>query len=431
MNREMTFERFRLVWRSCPLFYICICACVCVLTAGACHSEDGPGLEGKELRHTVIFYMAGENSLSEFVASDSAEVVNAAASLPADVRLVLFIDDTKSSRICVKTKDEEMTVVKTYENNVCSTDSASMLHVLRDIVLTYPAKSYGLVCWSHATGWLFTDSKSATSASAAPAVSADRRDVKRRSFGIDNGLRQPYNDNGKSLNIPTMAGLMAQLPHFEYVMFDACFMQCVEVAYELRNVCNWVISSPAEIPADGAPYESVLPLLCADPFQADAVVDAYHRYYDSGPGYLTYYGVELSAVATAGMEQLASATRQCVQHIWGGRKEAVTSGVQYYTTYSRYPSFFDMESLFHKNLPEADYERWCEALAVAVPYVRLSDRWTTAYIWANNHTYPLFDREHCTALSIYAPTEANEEGWNADYRRLQWYHAAGLDQTGW
>ena len=387
-------------------------------------------MEGKELRHTVIFYIAGENSLSQFVATDSAEIARAADALGDDVRVVMFIDDAKSSRLCVKTKNEQMTTVRRYYENVWSTDSASMLHVLQDIVLAYPSKSYGLVCWSHATGWLFSDSVSEQSAVKASDGNVPmRRAAKRRSFGIDNGMRLAYSDNGSSLDIPAMAGLMAQLPKFEYVLFDACFMQCVEVAYELRNVCNWVIGSPAEIPGDGAPYHLVLSLLCADPFNAEAVVDAYHRYYDSGDGYFEYRGVELSAVNTAGLDAFAAATREAVGLIWGDRKEADVTNVQYYTTRLYYPHFYDMESLFYHNLPEEAFTRWRNALAGALPYIRLSNQWTTSSLWAQFYT--LFDREHCCAMSIFAPIESTEEKWNVPYRRLEWYKAAGLDQTGW
>ena len=71
------------------------------------------------------------------------------------------------------------------------------------------------------------------------------------------------------------------------------------------------------------------------------------------------------------------------------------------------------------------------ALSAAVPYVRLSDRWTTSYAGFFYSTYPLFDRAHCAAISAYAPINNDEYGWNKDYRRLQWYHAAGFDQAGW
>lgn len=429
-----------------PLYFICSCACV--LAFVSCHDDDpmpveSPGLPGTELRHTVIFYIAGENSLGQFVSVDSAEIAQAAELLPEDVRVVLFLDDTKASRMCVKSKGLPMQTVKTYSGNVVSTDSASMYQILNDIMLTFPSQSYGLVCWSHATGWLFPSAEASKAAARVGALSdgatqsaATVQDsgvahkVRRRSFGVDNGIRSPYSDKGTQLSIPAFAGLLSNLPHLDYVMFDACFMQCVEVAYELRSVCDWVISSPAEIPGDGAPYEQVLPLLCAQPFSAEAVIDAYHAYYDHGEGYRTYFGVELSAISTAGMETLAEATRACVQQIWGERREAVTEDVQYYTTRSDLPAFYDMESLFYHNLPAEQYVEWRKALGAAVPYVRLSDRWTTSFFWAGG-TYRLFDRDHASALSVYAPSEAKETTWNKDYRRLQWYKAIGLDQTGW
>ena len=393
--------------------------CACILSA--CHDdEDLPGLPGSETRHTVIFYIAGENSLASFVATDSAEIAQASELLPEDVRVVMFIDDAKSSRICVKAKGSSMQTIKTYEGNVCTTDSASMLNVLTDIVLTYPSKSYGLVFWSHATGWIFEDTGSSTTKHQSP---------KRRSFGIDNGLRSSLTNAGMVMNIPTLAGVLDQLPHFEYIMFDACFMQCVEVAYELRRACNWMIGSPAEIPGDGAPYESVLPLLCAEPFNAEAVLDTYHAYYDRGPGHSNYLGVELSAVNMAGMDAFAQATREAVGKVWNGGREASVSDVQYYIIDSRWPHFYDIGSLFYHNLSEEDYARWYNELAGVLPYVRLSKQWTTGN-WMRRF-YSIFDQEHCTALSIYAPTAEHADDWNADYRRLQWYKATGMDQTGW
>lgn len=413
--------------------YNIIGVCVGLLALASCHHDDELGLPGKELTHTVIFYMAGENTLGSFLASDSLEIAQAAESLPSDVRVVMYIDDAKSSRVCVKAKNKPMQLFKTYEHNVCSTDSAEMLQVLTDIVLTFPSKTYGLVGWSHATGWLFDGSQPSAVAAVrhAPTPPDTSHSVRRKSFGVDNGLRSYRTDSGRQLDIPALAGVLRQLPRFEYVMFDACFMQCIEVAYELRDACRWVISSPAEIPGSGAPYASVLPLLCADPFNAEAVIDAYHRYYDSGAGYSDYRGVILSAISTAGLERFAEACRPYVLKIWGEGREADVSEVQYYTRRRIYPYFYDMESLFCHNLSADDYAQWRQSLAGVVPYCRLSDQWTYANSAFDYGYYRLYDREHCTGVSMYSPTAARSETMNVQYRRLQWYHAVGLDQTGW
>lgn len=47
----------------------------------------------------------------------------------------------------------------------------------------------------------------------------------------------------------TLAGM-----HFEYILFDDCYMSSIEVAYDLRNVADHLIASPNEIMAFGFPY---------------------------------------------------------------------------------------------------------------------------------------------------------------------------------
>ena len=49
------------------------------------------------------------------------------------------------------------------------------------------------------------------------------------------------------------------MPHFDFIMFDACFMMSVEVAYEVRNYTDYYIGSPTENPGPGAPYDKVVP----------------------------------------------------------------------------------------------------------------------------------------------------------------------------
>jgi len=50
---------------------------------------------------------------------------------------------------------------------------------------------------------------------------------------------------------------MAGIKKMEYILFDNCYMSSIEVAYELRNVTNYLIASPTEIMAYGMPYAVV------------------------------------------------------------------------------------------------------------------------------------------------------------------------------
>ena len=40
----------------------------------------------------------------------------------------------------------------------------------------------------------------------------------------------------------------------DFIIFDACFMGSVEVAYELRDVCDKIVASPTEVIAEGMDY---------------------------------------------------------------------------------------------------------------------------------------------------------------------------------
>ena len=43
-----------------------------------------------------------------------------------------------------------------------------------------------------------------------------------------------------------------------YILFDDCYMSTVEVAYDLREVTNYLIASTSEMMAYGMPYHKIL-----------------------------------------------------------------------------------------------------------------------------------------------------------------------------
>lgn len=391
----------------------------------ACHKNEGediiirPGRPGERMERTLIIYMAAENNLSHFVDGDSLEIAAGLNTIPIGARVVVFIDDARSSRVCVGTNDMPLQTVMTYNRDVNAADSADMLVVLKNIFQTYPADHYGISFWSHGSGWVVRQSSR----------------IKRRSFGIDNGRRDSYSNTGTEMNITTMGNVLRQLPHTDYVLFDACFMQCVEVAYELRDVTDFVIGSPAEIPGDGAAYQLILPPLCKADADIDGALRAYYENYDSGPGHETYHGVVLSAVRTSALEALAAATRPLVAMLFDGRSEVDASEVQRYSPRDDsdyYTEYYDISHLFYKTLPEAMYAEWRVAMENAVPYRFASNEWYTALIWGGGFM-PMKDAANSACMSMFVPGRIfdDKRDWNNAYHQMAWYRAAGFDQTGW
>ena len=78
------------------------------------------------------------------------------------------------------------------------------------------------------------------------------------------GTRWVGQDKGNGdnrMNISEFVEILKSAPHFDFILFDACFMQAVEVAYELRDYTDYCIGSPTEIPGPGASYDAVVPAM--------------------------------------------------------------------------------------------------------------------------------------------------------------------------
>lgn len=403
------------------------CALMVTLLASCSDGDEvlpmPAGLPRQQLKQTVIVYMAGENTLASFTASDSLEIAAALPMIDDSSRVVVYIDDARSSRICAGTNTTPLQTVYTFPDNVCSTDSTQMDAVLSHIFTTYPAEHYVMVLWSHASGWVFQHAAAK---------------VRRNSFGIDNSRRSSLN-SGLQMDIPTLAGVLSHHPHLDYIFFDACFMQCVEVAYELRHVADYVAGSPAEIPGDGAPYDLMIPQMARPDASAEEqlqdALNAYSAYYGSGPGYKTYHGVELSAIRTAMLPQLAEATRQHVTTLFGERTTANTTDVQRYcpsANSTTYTEFFDMQHTMYTLLPESDYDSWEQAYEQAVPIKVLTPQWYTALVGFDGKFCSIIDEAHTGAVSMFVPNDVYAaRRWTDSYKQLQWAIDTDFDSTGW
>ncbi len=401
-----------------PLYIIILYS---VLALTGCNDTLNPPEEVKtpltplpEAERTVIIYMAAQNSLYGAAKSDTTEMILGKAGIPEDVNVVVYIDDYNIPSIYHLTAKGGMRLWKHYEEERCSTDSLTMLETLREIEHYFPARHYGITFWSHASGWV----------------------PKKKTFGADNTTTQPVRQD--DMGIPTMAGVLEQLPKCDYIFFDACFMQCIEVAYELRNVTEWLIGSPAEIPGPGAPYDKIMSALC----QGD--VEGIVRNYDSAyplemrdnNGLLREYyrGVILSCIDCKEVEPLAHLTAQMLIPLYMGRTSQPVTGFQPYATrLSSFPHFYDMQTTMFRLLSDSDYATWYEAFNNAVP-LRLHSATNT---WTAFHcdNARILDPEHCGGVSMFVPRAEYESfssyDWNTAAHKTSWYSACGWEDTGW
>lgn len=124
-------------------------------------------------------------------------------------------------------------------------------------------------------------------------------------YGYDNG--NYVGGTGKWINIPTMKDILSSMPHFKFIMADCCHFMCLESLYELRDIADYVIGSPAEIPGLGAPYEEIVPALFESNTFYTSIVEKYHAYIEGN--------LPLSVVKMSEMERVAQATANALQSI--------------------------------------------------------------------------------------------------------------------
>ena len=414
---------------------IAICA---VAMLAACHKDDTEENEVKADR-TVLVYISGECSLWDFIDDDLKEMKAGSQSI-GDNNLLVYVDNATTGEIPwlarinkgqitdsvsfteiakVMNLDPAESLVK---GDPYSSEAQVMEGVLRYAFQKFPSKNndYGLVLWGHGSGWLIKDSIPYTAM------------ARQKAYGIDNGRNDKGNsaDNGKWLNIPSMAKLLSKLPHLSFIFCDCCNMMCLEVAYELRNVTDYLIGTPAEIPGVGAPYNTVVPAMFEKTTFWKSIVDYYFKQRAGG------FDVPLSVIQTNGMENLANATKTVLKNSASkiGEGYPNTSGlIYYYYDSSSHQVFFDANDFILKYADTNEYNSWKQVLDKTVIYKKMATSWMiNKNSWPNYYgNYFTVTEEKYGGVSMFVPTYIQQTTDNKYIQQMQWYKAAGYNEIGW
>lgn len=408
---------------------------MCLVLPGCSDSE--PEITEEELpNRTILVYLAAENSLSSFALDDYDEMLSGMESVADNNHLLVYVDVNKDKqgmtalpKLVHIGKDQatgavQETVVYEYpEQDDSSVTVERMVDVFNRAFTAYPAKSCGLVLWSHGDGWL--------------PVSQSLR-----SFGQDGGSSGPQMDI-LDLEKAVSEGcrLLGASSRFDFIYFDACFMQGIEVAYQFRNYTDYLVACPLETPGPGSPYDLVLEPLFADS-RADVVgmaetyYDSYAALYAGGVGGSNDHwtsGAAISVVNTSGLTYLAEETRSIYQNhadeIYA-LTEADLADVQVYDSDRRYggvykQAYYDFGDLVKHIASDDEYSRWSLALNEAVPYKASTPTCYSVYYggWGGNMPILFF-----SGLSSYFPFQQDTKyaSWNTYYKGLAWAEYIGL-----
>lgn len=359
---------------------------VCMVS---CSDDDNDGIPSKA-RQTIIIYISGENSLSSLVQNDLNEITIGSDSVSKDVNIVAFVDRSSSSELpfIAQFKDGKMTIDDklAMSEDVYASDPSVILKTLNNIIHRYKADTYSLILWGHASGWYIEKDTIPTKVSGI-----------QMAYGVDNGSNSSSNI-GKWINIPTLASVLKSTGiKFDFILADCCCFQNIETAYELKDVADYIIGSPAEIPGGGAPYHKLLPIMSKDmdtEQKCISIADTYYLYYSySKPS-------PMSVIRTDRLQPLAEVTRMLWQTIKD--KDLNGKGCTYYFLISYRPIFYDAKEIVAANVDDQSLTaEWNAAFDQAVVYHKASKRWSTIVDIFFSSFSPDDDKSSC--VSMYLP----------------------------
>ena len=167
-------------------------------------------------KHVILLYLGGDNNLSSET-YQKIEAIRQGWKGSADKKLLIYTDsaDTTPSLIEIATENGQnikKTIYNYNEENSASKETLS--RVIKEVTSLYPSSSYGLIIFSHASGWL----PQATLTSPRSIIMDKKHEMELVDFA------QAIPDNT-----------------FEYIIFEACFMAGIEVAYELKEKTNYIL----------------------------------------------------------------------------------------------------------------------------------------------------------------------------------------------
>lgn len=361
-------------------------------------------------QRTVLIYFVADNNLASYVAGDLDELKAGIATygLFDSQHVLAYVDRGGQASLIEFVEQNGVAVeklIKTYPDRN-SAGVAEMQEVFDDVFQNeaYQAESYGFVYWSHGDGWMPYP---------LPAT---------RWVGQDTG-------NGDNrMNLSELKQILDSAPHFDFIMFDACFMQSVEVVYELRDYADYYIASPTETPGPGAPYDAIFPYMLekgASEKLAEAYFNVYQDMYQKA-GTDWQLGVSIAVVKTSELEQLASVTQQVLQDI---ESETDCSMLRRQVfDYDKRSSlshlgYYDFKNMMESLLDFSVYEEWERAFDDAVVYWNTTD---TNYHSETGNSYS-FSMAGTNGVSHYIPSSPDTDACEA-YRSLEWYEDAGISR---
>ena len=367
-----------------------------LLLLSACEKEDEPVPGPQTAEHSVMVWLAGDNNLySEVPHKLSALAEGFRNAAPFDCRLLVYADRRGNYPQLIEiTPDGNQTVLETYpaQNSASPETFSRFLNYMKE---TAPAKRYGLIVFSHATGWL-------------PQGALENPSLEEKPLS-----RTVFDDNGEQMTLAELADALPADVKFDYIVFENCFMGGAEVAYALRDKADRLLVSSAEILSPGFEeiYSSSLYRLFAPTPDLSGFAADYYNYRNAKSG--NHRSATVSVINTSAMPALTALASEIISGTSPLDEEKLKT-MQRFNRHD-YTLFFDLEEYLCELAPDRAKEIRT-AISEAVEYAAATADFMPTY----DHGFHI--ARHC-GLTVYVP-QTRFPALNTAYTETVWYKAS-------
>lgn len=406
---------------------------------GVYGKNPGDRVETEDTRKVLLLYSAGNNSLSSYLADDIKDLKQ--GMLPgrrrSDNVLLVYVHSRHSTSPYLIRLYEDgagkavSDTLVIYEKGTISTSADQLRTVLNDVKATFPAKSYGMIFSSHATGYLpagyYTNPAAYTFTETGTAAFRTHRGMKpvpyeerhhNPAYPMVKSIGQDvYGNLSYEMDIKDFADAIPM--KLDYILFDACLMGGAEIVYELRDKCTRIGFSQAEVLAEGLDYKTLTKHLLnngeADPA---AVCKDYFMQYDIQTG--LYKSATISMANTGHIEELAYVCAGLFRKYREQLNRLDKNAVQGFGGSRNY--FFDLVDVVRSaGATESEIAELQEVVDKVVEY----RNHTSQYYSATDYQIHKIDRDKFSGLSMHIPSCGSAE-LSKYYKTLGWNKVTGL-----
>lgn len=330
---------------------------------------DGPDVPVTPVGQTVFMFFPWSNSLlSDFRRTvEDMQTVVAQRSMK-DERIMVFMATSEREAVLFELKKQ---------NGRCLTDTLRrysdrpftsrqwLTSLFSEVMTLAPASRYGMVVGCHGLAWVpIQGQRNARKRLGSQERIDETQPNDLMHFEVQGPVTTRFIGGTypeTQIETTDLADAMADAGfHTEYILFDACYMSSVEVAYELKDVTHYLIASPTEVLSYGFPYITMGKHLLGTP-NYKSIVDSFISFYSS-------YNLPYGTVAVTDCTQLDALAAIAQQINAADAEQLVPNGVQIMDGYS--PTlFYDLGHLMSlKDAGTVLTAAFAEQLEKTVPY---------------------------------------------------------------